>query len=325
MLSGYLLMMNYANVEGDTRRYFINRFARIYPVYFAAGVVTLPFLGISFSGESPDLILNAFKIVFIFLANIFVVQAWFPQLFNFWNNGGSWSISVEVFCYSILPFIAKAIRESSSRNLLILIGACYVFSVMAGVSVKLFGGYGVPVFYAMPIFRLPEFVIGACVLILLGRHPVHKSIWLIHWVSIIFLVLYLGLSGGWMPIYIGHNWIVIPVVAITLCALVKGGGPLVWLLSRPIFVWYGKISYCFYSFQALMVLSLISYHDKLIEMIPYLANGKVLAVSAFVVLTVLSACGYYLIEKPSRRLIKKHWAAKPSGLKHQKMHEAESA
>ncbi|MGK9414784.1 acyltransferase family protein [Pseudomonas cedrina] len=324
MLSGYLLMMNYVNAEGNTRRYLVNRFARIYPVYFVAGVVTLPWLGIHFSGNSPELLMNMLKVAFIFIANLFVIQAWFPQMFSFWNNGGSWSISVEVFCYSILPFMAKTIRDYPSKNLIYLIGACYAFSVMAGVSVKLFGGYGVPVFYAMPIFRLPEFIIGACVFILLSRHPLHKYFWLIHWASVALLICYLGIAGNWMPIYIGHNWIVIPVVAITLCALARGGGPIVWLLSRPLFVWYGKISYCFYSFQALIGLTLMSHHDKLIEIIPYLANGKLLIVSAFLVLTALSAFGYYLIEEPSRRLIKRHWTPKPSEFKQRAVYGAES-
>lgn len=314
MLSGYLLMMTYTNYEGSIREYFVNRFARIYPIYFVAGLVTLPWLGITLTGDTAAMLLSGFQIVFIFIANIFLIQAWFPQLFSHWNNGGSWSISVEAFCYAMLPLLVKFINRSSSRAVLMIIVACYCLSLMPGVSVKVYGQYGIPVFYAMPVFRFPEFVIGACVYALVKRHPLPPSIWIFHLACVAAMFTYLGHFGAVMPIYTGHNWIVIPVVAITLCTLAAGRGPIAWILSRPLFVWFGKISYCFYSFQALIGLSLISYHSELTTMFPVFANGKILIVCAFSCLTALSACGYYLIEEPIRRVIRNKWSSAGSRL-----------
>jgi peptidoglycan/LPS O-acetylase OafA/YrhL len=309
MLSGYLLMMNYSDFKGGFRDYFVNRLARIYPVYFIAGLITLPWLGISFDGTSKEVVLGFAKMLFVFFANILVIQAWFPQLFNLWNNGGSWSISVEMFCYALLPLMIPYLNRMSKRGLLYLILGCYIFSVMSGLSVKLLQGPGVPVFYAMPIFRLPEFIIGACTFLLIKQCGVSGNIRAIQAAALSVLLIYLGLAGGWMPIYIGHNWIVLPVVALTICVLSVGGGVLSAILSHPLAVWLGKISYCFYSFQALLILSLITYHDRLVELLPIMASGKILAACAFMCLIVLSAAGYYLVEEPSRRFIRNRWSS----------------
>ena len=37
---------------------------------------------------------------------------------------------------------------------------CNSFAVMVSLVTRLYPGYGLLVFYAMPIFRLPEFIIG---------------------------------------------------------------------------------------------------------------------------------------------------------------------
>lgn len=310
MLSGYLLMLHYSKASGGVRDYLINRFARIYPVYFLAGLVTLPWLGISLEGSEFDYWINASRLAFIFLSNLFVIQAWFPPLFSYWNNGGSWSISVEVFCYVLLPTLIPHLNKLSMRSLMWTVGGLYSFSIMTGLAGKLFGGnYGIPVFYAMPIFRLPEFILGACAYLMIKNLKAPKFLWLAQLASITILTSYVGVAGKWLPSYIGHNWIVIPVVAVTVCTLGVGQGPINWILSKAIFVWLGKISYCFYSFQALVVLSLISYHGQLVSVAPVFANSKLLAIVAFIFLTILSAAGYYFVEEPARRAIRGRWSS----------------
>ncbi|QBF27618.1 acyltransferase [Pseudomonas tructae] len=306
MLSGYLLMFNYSALSGGVKQYFINRFARIYPIYFVAGLITLPWLGLSFDGAWSEIGLNTLKAAFIFFANIFIIQAWFPQLFGYWNNSGSWSISVEVFCYALLPALVPYLNRLSKRGVLWLLVGLYIASLMAGLSVKLFEGYGLPVFYAMPIFRLPEFVMGACLYLIVKKWRAPATIWVVQLAAMLVMFIYLGVVGGWMPIYTGHHWIVMPVVALTIYTLAVGRGPITWILSRSLFVWFGKVSYCFYSFQALILFFLVSFHDRLINAFPALANGKILTLTAFICLTLLSALGYYLIEEPARRKIKKH-------------------
>ena len=76
------------------------------------------------------------------------------------------------------------------------------------------------------------------------------------------------------------------------------------LILAPI-VWAGKISYSFYSFQLLVLLFMESFHAKIVEAAPALADNRLLLVASFIVLMVLSAAGYHLIEEPMRQLIKR--------------------
>lgn len=310
ILSGFLLFLKYHAIEGRVADYFVNRLARIYPVYFVAGLVTLPWLNIPFGDDPAANLMALWKVLFIFIANLFVIQAWIPPLFPLWNNSGSWSISVEMFCYFMLPLMIPFLSRLSRRGLLWALALAYLFCVMFGVATKLYPGYGLPVFYAMPIFRLPEFIIGGCACLLLKDSIAKRPLWVLQLLAIALLCWYLGTFANDMPIYVGHSWLVVPVIAFVIASLFLGGGPLDWLLSRPLFVWFGKISYCFYSFQALMVLALMDYHAALVAWMPVLADSKVLALVAFVVLTLVSALGFHFIEEPSRKWIRRKWKAR---------------
>lgn len=312
ILSGFLLFLNYYGVRGNFREYFLNRFARIYPIYIAAALATLPWFKIPLGVELKDSIIVYSKYIFILVADIFVIQAWFPSLFGYWNNGGSWSISVEFFCYFLLPMVMPFIVNFSNAGRIKILLIAYLCSAMIGVAAKLFPDPGIAFYYAMPIFRLPEFIIGGSVFLLLLGRPVKKYLWVAQVLLIVLTALYLGYFGGLMPMYVGHNWLVVPVIAFVVASLYAGGGPIDWILSRPIFVWFGKISYCFYSFQALVLKLLIDYHEVIINRFPIFANNKILAILAFIVLTTISAFAYYFVEEPSRRWIKRKWQSKES-------------
>lgn len=125
MLSGFLLAYRYVNANNSLKDYLVNRFARIYPVYIVVAITTLPWLGINFCADkTEDLIFKMAQASLLVMSNIFVIQAWFPQFFSYWNDGGSWSISVEVFCYLLLPFILPRLALLSLKN--VFWSRCYV-------------------------------------------------------------------------------------------------------------------------------------------------------------------------------------------------------
>ncbi len=92
MLSGFILAYRYDGIDLKAAGYYRNRFARIYPIYFLSGLVTLPWMMSSMwpQHHQPP------SVFFVIVANIFLLQAWFNILFNMWNEG-SWSISAEMF------------------------------------------------------------------------------------------------------------------------------------------------------------------------------------------------------------------------------------
>lgn len=301
-LSGFLLALRYVEGGSTVKDYLVNRFARIYPIYVLAAFSTLPWIGINFQNGVDYLEVG--KAVFLVLSNIFLVQAWFPQLFAYWNDSGSWSISVEAFCYLVLPIVLPLMAKFTLRQLGVTALALWLLALMPGVSAYLFGPPAFPVFYAIPVFRLPEFLLGVCAFLAVRKGVLFGFGAGVALASSFLLICYLGLYGAVMPIYIGNNWIVIPVICILIVGLSTNSGPLAWLFSRKIFVWLGKISYSFYSMQALLIFTLNSYHEQIILAWPVLVNGRYLAVTALFVLIILSAVAYYIIEEPSRRWIK---------------------
>lgn len=311
MLSGFVLALRYSNGASSYKSYLINRFARIYPIYVVAAVATLPWLGITFgSGSIVDVAKGLGQCTLLVLANILLIQAWFPQYFGYWNDGGSWSISVEAFCYLLLPLILPNLMRISMRKLVAIAAVCFLLSVLPGLSAALFSGPSNNVFYSMPIFRLPEFIMGICVNLAIRQKTWNwdgKALSIFQFLVLIIFIVYLGFVGPVLPLYVGHNWIVLPVIAFIIFSLSSDNGPIASILSSAVFVWLGKISYCFYSFQALLILFLISHHDEFVHVMPYLANNKVLAAGSLVSLVAVSALGYYLIEVPARGAIKAYF------------------
>jgi peptidoglycan/LPS O-acetylase OafA/YrhL len=311
ILSGFVLAYRYADGRTPFKSYLVNRFARIYPIYAVAALVTLPWIGLSFGdGSISDIGKVAVQGILLVIANVFLIQAWFPQFFDYWNDGGSWSISVEAFCYVLLPFLLPLLIRLSPKRLLLVVVICYALAVMPGLVGFVFPDAPRGVYYSMPIYRLPEFLIGVCSYLAFrnGWCGMFKQS---HQGSILVaVIIYLGIFGPKVPNYVGHNWVVVPFIAFMIVTLSSGKGILASFLSTSVFVWLGKISYCFYSFQALVILSLISYHDRIVVVMPQLINNKLFLGFALLILLAISAVGYYLIEEPARRRIKQTYAAK---------------
>lgn len=305
VLSGFVLSYQYANRSTEYSNYLVNRFARIYPIYALAAVLTIPWIGVSLGdGSTYEALLGLAKGFLLVVANVFLIQAWFPQFFPLWNDGASWSISVEAFCYLLLPFALTAMGRLTSRWLWAVTALCFVLAALPGLSVKLFETPASGVYYHMPIFRLPEFLCGVSAY-LASRSPNSKEFSQIWQAVIILLYLsYLGVFGSMLPIYVGHNWLTIPVITFVVFTLSSGHGLIAKLLASRIAVWLGKISYCFYSFQALLILLLIDHHSKLISIIPELSNNRILAVASFLCLTTASALAHRFVEEPCRRWLR---------------------
>lgn len=192
ILSGFVLSLRYLNEKISLKKYFANRFARIYPIYLISAIVTIPWLGVNFTGvssifEVSTILLKGFILVF---TNIFLIQAWFPQFFVFWNDGGSWSISVEVFCYLMLPIILPLLAQLSPKKFLFVLFGLYILAILPGIVGLAFPGMPFSVYYSMPIFRLPEFLIGVCILLMLRHFGMIRSYWVAQLFQVISIFFY---------------------------------------------------------------------------------------------------------------------------------------
>lgn len=296
-LSGFVLARAYAgaDLEGGIKRYFWRRVARIYPVFLLALALNLLLFGFTFDlGPSP---IRAAASGLV--ADLTLTNAWFPQLFLDGHfHDGSWSLSAEAFFYALFPLaLGWAVRVDSStlrRALPWLFGSMVFFGLLGKYipmqPPKLVTG----VFYAMPIFRLPEFLAGviAGVLSLRSDHPVTSSRRLLWWA---FGCLCFLLAAGkaftaqvdaavFGPFFL-HLYSY-------LCAHPQGRFA-AWLSWRPL-VFLGEASYALYLFQLIL---LAAYFDG---MLPVFFS---LPVDCFVACLLTSCVVHVAWERPWRRWI----------------------
>ncbi len=293
ILSGFVLTYAYVQRGVAGSGYLRHRFARIYPVYTLAALTTLPFFAEQAAG------LGGRQLAFVVLGHVLMLQAWFPALAPLWNFGASWSLSVEAFLYAVFPLALGRLQALGDRALLAVAAGCYVLSVLPGWSYLLFPG-SPPIYYSVPIFRLPEFLLGviAALLFLRGRR-------LGPWVAVAavaVLSVFLGKFAVRSDIYVTGNAVVVPCLVAVIWALASldarrpsaGAAPLVYL---------GRISYAFYSMQPLVIGACIRWQQRHAT-----AEPALVLVTACVALTVVSAVVYHLVEEPLRRRLGRPWA-----------------
>jgi peptidoglycan/LPS O-acetylase OafA/YrhL len=313
MLSGYILAYRYDVANVPLRDYAVNRFARIYPVYAVAALLTLPWIGVSFErANAHDALFGIAQLCAVAVANVLLLQAWFPEMFGYWNIPASWSISTEAFFYLLFPFLLKHIRPLRVVQLSALIAITYALSVLPGFVYVAMGRPSPAIYYSVPIFRLAEFVLGICAYCVVGHanRLLGARLNKIAYAVIAISIVYLGLAGPLLPLYVTHNWLIVPAVFLTLLVLSRPDSIASRVMASKPIVWGGQLSYCFYSFQAIIILSLLSHHDALVQALPSLADNRLLLIVAGLILMAISALGYYFIEEPSRVAIRR-WTRGP--------------
>jgi peptidoglycan/LPS O-acetylase OafA/YrhL len=166
VLSGFILAYNYlpdarAGIL-DNRRFWLARFARIYPAYAAALLLSAPLLLSALWQTQPAgdaLSRLGLQAVLCFG----LVQAWIPQWAFSWN-GPAWSLSVEAFFYFAFPYLVKQLSTKGRWTLLFgffcgvgaLIGTGQLFQWNVVASAQRVLGW------TNPVLWLALFVLGIC-------------------------------------------------------------------------------------------------------------------------------------------------------------------
>jgi peptidoglycan/LPS O-acetylase OafA/YrhL len=305
MLSGFILAYRYQEMNFDMKHYAIHRFAKIYPVYLLAMVLTLPWL-VTKAGELPGgIVVQGVAVAFLVMASLTLTQAWLTPLFSFWNFGASWSISVEAFLYGVFPFLSRRLAGFKPRTAILVGVATYLAACAPGVVIMIWSDDHGPIvqFYSMPIFRLAEFMLGIMAFRL--AKVIQRGVWMISILTALgwmVLAAYLIRFGAVFPIYVSHGWLVVPVVFLTLITLTSNRVLSQALGIAPLKL-LGHASYSFYSVQIVFILVLIEVHPWLVSSFPVLANNIVLTGVTFVALTISSIALYWFFEEPLRRRI----------------------
>jgi peptidoglycan/LPS O-acetylase OafA/YrhL len=257
LLSGFILTYRYhdtfrAGLRFDAiRNFYAARFARVYPLHAATMpivIAVLVFLGTDalWSGVDPPTRLRAIA------AQLLLVQSWSASLpIEFGVNGPAWSISVEAFFYLLFPFLAfgllRVLRSSPPR--VVLLGAA---SLWLAASILLWPRQAAVDdwhWYVFPPTRLVDFVIGMLLGIAFLRFDPRRR-WPMHATSIEVLaiagVCTAVVLSPFVPLSMRFALWVMPAWCAVILAFAGGRGAIARMLSHPVLVRLGEISYAFY-------------------------------------------------------------------------------
>lgn len=298
VLSGFLISFRYYdNFKSSFRRYIINRFARIYPVYFLLTTITFILARADYGSD----------FLLVYFANISLMRGLFYDL-TFTGIMQGWSLTVEEIFYFSAPFIFACIRIN--KNWIFILPAITLsfgiaFVVLAGSSLPygFFDNYRFMFLYTY-FGRCIEFFIGIYIGINIKswsiqfKSPILTTTGLVFiFISILTLSLIKGdLKYGILhPVGIFINNVFLPLAGVALfyVGLIIEKSQLKNLLSSKPMILLGKSSYVFY----LIHMGFIA--DFLTE--SFNMNSLV----KFVVLNILSILIFKFIEDPLNNMIKK--------------------
>jgi peptidoglycan/LPS O-acetylase OafA/YrhL len=320
VLSGFVIEYNYAALfarqplRTATYRFYVARVARLYPLYLFSLFLSMPIF------PHPNLSVGR---TLIYLT---LTQSWVNEEYAAFSP--DWSISTEWFFY--LAFIPLTFLVARLRRPTV---ALVTMSVAGLIGLPLLFYFGHPSLapvlevvrrnpwigaepwgwftYIAPYVRVFEFIVGVlaarCYLADRGGGPAPPAVRIamaaaLAWCAAIVVVT--PLTDNALLYDVAENFLFAPAMAVVMLAVCRHETYLTRLLSSPLALFLGEISYSIYiwSFIAIGVAEGLLHHKETSFAAYGNAAMKVVLISA---LTIIFAYGsYHLIEVPSRRWIR---------------------
>jgi peptidoglycan/LPS O-acetylase OafA/YrhL len=321
VLSGFILTYTYIDpdsraLRGSPRAFWWARIARIYPVYAAALLISLPIfivfrIVIAAPAERPGALLSA-------TLTPLLLQSWWPSAATQWNTPG-WSLSVELFFYAIFPVAAVwlARRPNAMRASLVVWAAClipasvYVAATSAtdGAAPRFDHYFWLQVVKFNPVTHLGELAVGVAAGLAFIRRGTGSvsSLRALSWIVPIALgIAALTVVGtDRVPYALCHSGLLAPLWAVVILRLASNAGPVARLLGSQFLVRLGEASYALY-----LVHSPLLGYQRLLRgffrvRYPDLSVPSAVGLVAFLAIALgLSFLLFRRVEEPARRWIR---------------------
>jgi peptidoglycan/LPS O-acetylase OafA/YrhL len=304
VLSGFILMHRYGDGELNVSRFFIARFARLWPCHVVWTALGFLLLGYTLEWQTLPL-------------NLAMLHAWSPYMADFFSyNAVSWSVSTEMALYAAFPFLAKGFRQNWPFKLAICIviyQACHLIAVRYAPSndynVIQYGSF----LYAFPPSRIHGFCLGMVGFVMWEawrkRSPNRPFLAEIAGLAVLLVALEISTSVI-IQTYVNWTYTIIVYIgfALAMIPLAQGGGPLARALSWRPLVYLGEISFSIYlSHQILLNVMVAIERDQPDGLWSSMGDVPQFILYLGIVL-VCSVATYHLIETPARRSIVKFGA-----------------
>ncbi len=306
VLSGFIMAIAYYQVNAapplSKKRYWVARFARIYPVYLVA-LLLMAVASFSELRQAP----------LALPLHLTMLQAWLPGYPMTLNNPG-WSLSVEAFFYLCFPFLLALIYRTGLKYLAVATVIFWLVSqyiLLKGINGSEYAVNGAlhDFVYYNPLMHINAFLAGLVCGVLFKRNAdkfsITKPIWL---VGSLLLIIVLLEARPWLESLIGlniayTNGLIAPAFLLFIWLLAASQGRVKSWLSHPLLVLLGEASFSLYILQK----PVFGLYNKLLEKRLNL-NDVTDFYIALILLIIISIASYKLFEAPARSLINRKLA-----------------
>lgn len=299
ILSGFILALNYRekfkNKTITLKKFYIARFARIYPLYFFTMLASIP------------IVFTGYKILF---SNLLLFQSYIPhQKYFFAYNAPSWSISDEMFFYLLFPvLIVISYKFKTIFKVLLAVAFVLVVILLNNLLPEEKKHYWL---YISPFVRVFDFILGillfdVCLYLKKSKTKFTQSFNRFSEIAAFGVLLIFFLCEDYLSIsyrYSIYYWL--PMCMIIMISAKNFFSQsketfLLKVISWKWFVYLGEISFGFYLIHYLVIIYLNKYNGFLGVRL----EGFSLALVMFIITLITSIFAYEKIEKPFNRKIK---------------------
>jgi len=245
VLSGFVLTWAYRPSDRAGGLWW-RRLARIYPLHLVTALIAAALAGTFVATlDARDGVAN--------LANLLLVSAWNR---DWWQvlDPASWSLVCEAFFYALFPLLIRVLSRRTGPALHRIMGIAAAATALLAL-VGIFPSFPVDV-YSFPLARLPEFVVGMSIALLVRRGAWRGpglagalSLWVAAYAASCFL------THGLLP-----SALTLMPTALVIAAFANAdrqGRPSP--LRGPLVTRLGEISYAFYLTQLLVIHALYGF------------------------------------------------------------------
>ncbi len=305
VLSGFIMAIAYYQIDPskqtgiNKKKYWIARFARIYPVYFIA-LLLIVIAKLRVVADNPEQL----------PLQLLLLQSWIPGEPITLNTPG-WSLSVEAFFYFCLPFLLLWIYKHGIKSLLIFCVILWVVT-QAVLLIGLNSADYAPkthlhdFIYYNPLMHLSSFIAGLLVGIYLKQrnlkgHSKNNTNWIIVSFTLIFVLIW---GRPYLEEIIGikiafTNGLLAPTFLLFIYLLAKDNGIFTQVLRNSWLILLGEASYSLYILQK----PIHGIYDKIV--VPRIPLSDTLHFYIFLILLIIiSIVSYKVIETPMRKIIR---------------------
>ena len=299
ILSGFILSYSQKpEIRNNIRKFYVARFARIYPLHVITFCLVLFLLWIK---DNPIDI----KIAVI---NLFLLQSFIPvSEYHFSINTPSWSISNEMFFYLLFPFVVQfAISKSVKCKLVFL----FLLTILYLLTLTLTSGNLQHYFaYVAPFYRFIEFYIGMLLysfwkdnpLDSLERESSAKIIFtLLELFAVVFLMCFVLFSYKitWVLTLSFYYWL---PMGLLIFVFAYSKGYISDIISKRFFVYLGEISFAFYLFHV----PVIGFINPVLKHLNFTSCWEIKLLIFLLAIVLISFISYEYVEKPANKWIRK--------------------